>query len=166
MNTKTFNQSPCVNKMDKGERIYICSPLRSNTSQGLEVNMQAARKYMQYATDKFQKRAMALHAYLPYVFNDDIPFERDLALKLGLDVLTVSDELFVCGNKISEGMKGEIEHAALHDKQITVFNKEIYNDVLMIVAGSGSQRFSIKLNTDNPLLGMPTESVVKEIAMA
>ena len=165
MNNKTFNQTPCENMNDKGERIYICSPLRSNSSRGLEVNMQAARKYMQYAADKFHKRAMALHAYLPYIFNDDIPFERDLALKLGLDVLDVSDKIFVCGNKISEGMKGEIEHAALNDKEITVFNKEIYNDVLMIVAGSGSQRFSIKLNTDNPLLGMPTESVVKEVAI-
>lgn len=161
-----LNQSPCNINNNERERIYICSPLRSATLQGQEINMKAARKYMQYATDRFKKRAMALHAYLPYVFNDDIPFERNLALKLGLDVLSVSDEIFVCGDKISEGMKGEIEHAALNDKQITVFNKEIYNDVMMIVAGSGSQHFRIILNTDNPLLGMSTENVVNEGAKA
>jgi len=155
--SKQNKKKPYEIENKKQEWIYICSPLRSTSSQGLENNMHAAKKYMDYASNTFHKRAMAVHAYLPHIFHDDVPFERELALKLGLDVLGFSKELFVCGNKISEGMKGEIAYAARDSKHITVFNKEIYNEVLMIVAESGSRKFSVSLDEHNPILATPCE---------
>lgn len=41
--------------------------------------------------------------------------------------------VLVCGNRLSEGMKGEIKYAARLNKQIYTFNTEIYSEVQKIV---------------------------------
>jgi hypothetical protein len=53
----------------------------------------------------------------PYL-NENDPKERDEALKLGLSLLTKCDELWVAGDRISEGMRGEIRAAVRLEKPV------------------------------------------------
>lgn len=90
------------------KRAYICSPLSADTNEGIAQNMQATRAYMFYAMKKMSMNASAPHAYLPMILCDNIPSDRALALQFGLELLKGSDILLICGNRISSGMRGEI----------------------------------------------------------
>ena len=93
------------------KRAYICSPFRADTREQREKNLRTARAYMFYANKKMNMNAAAPHAYLPLLLCDEIPAERAIALRFGLEILEQSDVMLVCGNKLSNGMRGEI---ALH----------------------------------------------------
>ena len=112
---------------------YICSPLRAATSAEVQRNMRTARAYMVYAFEAMHFSAVAPHAYLPVILDDDKPSERALALQIGLQMLFFCNIVLVCGNRLSEGMKGEIKYAARLNKQIYTFNTEIYSEVQKIV---------------------------------
>lgn len=95
------------------KRAYICSPFRADTREQREKNLRTARAYMFYANKKMNMNAAAPHAYLPLLLCDEIPAERAIALRFGLELLEQSDVMLVCGNKLSNGMRGEIAKAAL-----------------------------------------------------
>lgn len=103
--------------------VYICSPLSASTQEGIIRNMNTARRYMKEISEKYNCRAIAPHAILPAFLDDNIPEERALGLKFGLDLLKICTKVIVCGNIISNGMKKEIE---LAEKLGT---KVIYNDI-------------------------------------
>ena len=84
--------------------VYICSPY----SGDVERNTLTARRYSRYATEQGYV-ALAPHLLLPQYISEET--ERDLALNAGLRLLDMCQELWVCGDRISEGMKHEIEHA-------------------------------------------------------
>ena len=84
--------------------VYICSPY----SGDVEHNTLTARRYSRYATEQGCV-ALAPQLLLPQYISEET--ERDLALSAGLRLLDMCQELWVCGDRISEGMKREIEHA-------------------------------------------------------
>ena len=84
--------------------VYICSPY----SGDVERNTPAARRYSRYATEQGCV-ALAPHLLLPQYISEET--ERGLALGAGLRLLDMCQELWACGDRISEGMKREIEHA-------------------------------------------------------
>lgn len=94
------------------KKAYICSPLCAQTDMEMMQNMRAARAYMFYAMKKMNVSARAPHAYLPALLCEQIPAERALALEFGMKLLENCEVLFVCGDRISNGMKGEIGKAA------------------------------------------------------
>ena len=98
--------------MKKYKRVYICSPLRADTWSEVLQNMKKAQQFIELAAVKYECRALALHAYLPFVLDDNEPDERALALEFGLRLIDLCDALIVCGDVISEGMRGEIVYAA------------------------------------------------------
>ena len=49
------------------------------------------------------------HLWLPQFLSEET--ERDLAIGMDLRLLERCDELWVCGDEISEGMAAEIEYA-------------------------------------------------------
>lgn len=110
----------------KRNRIYICSPCRSDTARGVLRNMKAARIYMFYAHFHFVGVPKAPHAYLPALLNDNDVAERALALDFGKRLLERCDKLFVCGDKLSEGMYGEIIAAISQGIAVEVFCKEVW----------------------------------------
>lgn len=61
---------------------YVCSPLSAPTRAEITVNAQRARTYMAMCEREFGCRAVAPHAYLPYLLDDFNPEERALALSL------------------------------------------------------------------------------------
>ncbi len=111
------------------ERTYICSPCRADTADGLLRNIKAARVYMFYAYQYFKGIPVAPHAYLPLLLNDRIEQERLRALELGCEVLKQSSRMLVCGNRLSEGMLGEISCAVDQVIPIQVFDKQTYKEL-------------------------------------
>lgn len=105
---------------------YICSPLRGRTDEETYQNMLAARYYMLSAYRLTDDPAVAPHAYLPVVLDDTIPEEREYGLLAGKKLLYRCKKLYVCGDRISEGMKGEILEAAVLGRPIVTFSKDMF----------------------------------------
>lgn len=84
--------------------VYICSPYRGNT----ESNTAKARRYCRFACSQGVV-PIAPHLLYPQFLDDDIPEERETGMLLGMELLKHSHELWVFGDRISEGMKAEIE---------------------------------------------------------
>jgi len=57
---------------------------------------------------------IAPHVYLTQFLDDTIPAERDIGLKMGLELLGLCDEVWVYGEP-SEGMRSEIQAAWLEN---------------------------------------------------
>ena len=84
--------------------VYICSKFRGNIAH----NMAMARRYSRYAAD-IGCVPLTPHLWLPQFLSEET--ERDLAISMDLRLLERCDELWVCGDEISEGMAREIAHA-------------------------------------------------------
>jgi hypothetical protein len=113
----------------KCERVYICSPCRADTPDGVIRNMMAARVYMFYAYIHFAGVPKAPHAYLPVLLSDFYEDERALALRFGKRFLKTSDKMLVCGNRLSDGMYSEIKAAVKRGIPVQVFNNDAYLDI-------------------------------------
>lgn len=127
-------------------KAYICSPLREDTLEGVRKNMLAAKAYMLYALEKMKIYAYAPHAFLPVFLSDEKPNERKLALQICKYALAFSNIVYVCGNRITEGMKGEIVYAARLKKQIYTFNSAVYQETKNILIKEGGDTNLINLN--------------------
>jgi hypothetical protein len=100
-------------------------------------NMKAARVYLFYSYIHFSGTPLAPHAYLPILLNDNDSEERALALNFGLRFLENCSKLFVCGDRLSDGMCGEIKEAARRKIPILVFNWEIFEEIQVFFAHEG-----------------------------
>lgn len=92
--------------MFNNKLVYVCSPVRGD----VEANVAKAKEYC---------KTVLIMGYIPLaphvaysgMLDDEIPEERETALALGLALVRRCDELWIFGDHISEGMKGEIELA-------------------------------------------------------
>ena len=100
------------------EMTYVCSPLSAPSRAERLANAAKATTYMIWAEKEFGGRAVAPHAYLPYLLDDSVPEQRALALDFGLKLLGMCSRLVAFGDQLSAGMKKEIEVA--HEKGIPV----------------------------------------------
>lgn len=91
------------------KQVYIASPLRGD----YDANIRNAVKYCRLVAES-GVLALAPHIIFSQWCNDAIPEQRERGLKLGLELLAHSEELWVMGEQISEGMRGEIAFAAEH----------------------------------------------------
>ena len=98
--------------------VYICSPLRG----AIEENNKKAHRYCEYAAG-CGVIPLAPHTIFTAYLQDTIPEQRAQGLKMGLELLKRCDEIWVCGDEISQGMQGEIDLAAkLHIPTIYVLD--------------------------------------------
>lgn len=97
--------------------VYICSPYRGDT----EINTRKAREYCRYALEQ-NAIPFAPHLLYPQFMDDE-----ELALFMGRVMLDKCAEVWVFGETISSGMKGEIDRARSKKKVIKYFNKEKKN---------------------------------------
>ena len=86
--------------------VYICSPFSGDVA----LNAENARMYCKYAVSK-GVMPIAPHLLFPQFLDDNCPVEREMGLAFGLALLEKTDELWVFGVHISEGMRREIEKA-------------------------------------------------------
>lgn len=100
------------------KQVYICSPYKGDT----EHNLIKARGFCRFACmNGFVP--IAPHIHNTQFLDDSIPEEREAGLYLGMEILKRSDEVWVLGERISEGMKAEIAVAKLYGIKIKYFKE-------------------------------------------
>lgn len=92
--------------------IYVCSPYG-----GQEENYETAKRYGKHVIDQGHM-AVIPHTMLHGVVDDRITEQRTNALALGKLLMTLCDEVWVFGQKITCGMEGEINEAVRINKPI------------------------------------------------
>ena len=98
--------------------VYICSPY----SGDIERNTANARMYSRFAVAK-NTIPFAPHLLLPQYISEE--HERGLAMFMNKVFLGKCDELWVFGNKITDGMEEEIELAGKMRKKIRYFSEDL-----------------------------------------
>lgn len=92
--------------MIKQQLVYIASPYAGE----VEKNVAFARAACRYAIEQGYA-PIAVHLIYPQLLDDGVQELRKLGLQLGLQVLRVCDEIWICGEQITEGMRGEWKEA-------------------------------------------------------
>lgn len=93
------------------KKVYICSPCRGD----YENNIQRAKEYSRAAVEK-GIIPVTPHIYLTQFMDDNVPEERELALKIGSELVLGCSELWAFGiDHPSAGMAAEIELAKAHE---------------------------------------------------
>ena len=126
--------------MDLAERkrVFICSPLRTSTGTGKEQqielfrNLELANLACRYAV-QHGCNPMAPHLLIPGFLDDKDPEEREIGIQLGIDWLMDCDELWVIGDRISDGMRREID--AAQDEEIPVVRISFGTDPIETLLG-------------------------------
>lgn len=85
-------------------RIFVCSPYHGE----VEVNAKRARSYVKYVICQGHT-PFAPHLLYTQVLDEST--DREIGIELGLDMLAVMDEVWVFGERITEGMRCEIKRA-------------------------------------------------------
>ena len=102
------------------ERIYVCSPLRSRShdpvraKRELAENLERAKRASRLIA-RIGAVPLAPHIYGTQFLDDDIPEEREMGIRIGLEWLKDADECWVFSEHISEGMRREIDFCSEHD---------------------------------------------------
>ena len=84
--------------------VYICSPY----SGDVEKNVKKAQAYSRLAVERGCV-PLTPHLFLPAFISEET--ERETALAAGLKLLSVCQEIWVCGGTVSSGMRNEINQA-------------------------------------------------------
>ena len=87
------------------KKVFICSPLRGD----IKNNIKKAKEYSRMAVKKGYL-PITPHIYFTQFLDDGIEAEREVALKMNIELLDLCDELWIFGNKITEGMQREINY--------------------------------------------------------
>ncbi len=108
-------------KAEKGSAykplVYICSPY----SGDIKTNILRAQQYCRFAVDK-GCIPLAPHLHFPQFMDDDDKEQRELGLRFALILLSKCSELWVFGDKVSNGMAREIAKAKRRGMPIRYFN--------------------------------------------
>ena len=99
--------------------VYIASPLRGD----IEGNIQRAKDYCRFVI-KQNKLPFCPHIYFTQFLNDNIESERRIGMIHGIQMLKRCKELWVFGDKISEGMQSEIRIAKDRNMPIRYFSSD------------------------------------------
>lgn len=94
--------------------VYICSPYAGD----VETNVENARKYSRFAVESMSI-PFAPHLLMPQYMDEGT--ERELALRMGIIFLSKCEQLWVFGNRVSEGMAYEIKKAINMGKKVRYF---------------------------------------------
>jgi hypothetical protein len=92
--------------MLKKPLIYVCSPLKDNMKQ----NIKKAQQYCRFVAE-CHAIPIAPHLYFTQFLDDASTEERLLGLKLGISILPRCSAIWVFGDKISSGMRHELDSA-------------------------------------------------------
>ncbi len=102
--------------IQKHRKVFICSPFRPRgvtarqKAEDLRHNRQLARLACGYAVSRGYM-PLAPHLFFPEFLSEDMPEEREAGIQFGMEWLLGCDELWVIGNRITEGMNREIAMA-------------------------------------------------------
>lgn len=100
--------------------VYICSPYAGD----VDANVENARRYCRFAVDKGYI-PIAPHLLFTQFLNDDNPKERQLGIFFGNAVMSKCSEVWVFGDRISDGMEAEIKRAKWNNYPLRYFNEDL-----------------------------------------
>ena len=100
--------------------VYICSPYAGD----VERNVNMARVYSRFAV-RNTCIPIAPHLLYPQFMDDSIQVERELALFMGMVLLTKCEQVWVFGGIISAGMRAEIQKAEKKNLPVRYFTEEL-----------------------------------------
>jgi hypothetical protein len=98
--------------------VYICSPYAGD----VERNVLRARRYCRYAVDQ-GFIPLAPHLLFPQFLDEKT--ERNLALFMGIALLSKCAALWIFGERIFQGMEAEIRYAQKKGKPIKYISEVI-----------------------------------------
>lgn len=101
--------------------VYICSPYAGD----VEGNTAQARAYCRFAMMEKNAIPFAPHLLLPQYMEDSDPQQRELAMFMNMVFLGKCNELWVFGERRSEGMQQEIAKAKKRRMTIRYFTEEM-----------------------------------------
>ena len=84
------------------KKVYICAPLGGD----VEKNLEAVKRYTEFALRSGV--APLVPHYYALSLDDNDPHDREIGIAAGLGLLWFCDELWIFGDRISEGMEAEI----------------------------------------------------------
>ena len=99
--------------------VFICSPFAGD----MEKNTERTRGYCRFAVEQ-NAIPLAPHLLYPQFMDEHDPDSRKLGLFFGRVLLGKCQELWVFGDKVSEGMSYEIRKAQKHNIPIKYFTEE------------------------------------------
>ena len=109
--------NPSFNKKPWRPLVYICSPYSGDT----EGNAEKARRYSRFAVDE-GAIPIAPHLLLPQFMSEET--EREKALFFNKVLLGKCEQLWVFGDRLTEGMTQEVMYAKRYLKEIRYFTEE------------------------------------------
>lgn len=86
--------------------VYIASPLSGDVEANLHFARQACLNAISQGVTPF-----APHLLYPQMLDDNDPAQRELGMKMGDQMLSLCDELWMCGDIVSPGMAAERRRA-------------------------------------------------------
>jgi hypothetical protein len=105
----------------KSKIVYIASPYAGDIEQNVAFAIEACKYAIQLGYTP-----IAPHLMYPQMLDDSAPNERTLGLELGKRLLATADEIWLCGDKISNGMYAEmLEAMSLGIPQKRIISAEI-----------------------------------------
>ena len=84
------------------KKVYICAPLGGD----IEGNLEKVKRYTKYAL--ICGTAPVVPHFYALCLNDANKAEREIGLAAGLSMLWFCDEIWIFGDKFTEGMQSEI----------------------------------------------------------
>ena len=99
--------------------VYIASPFAGDA----ERNIMKAQGYCRFAVSK-GFIPLAPHLHYPQFMDDSDRSQRDLGIRFALILLGKCDQLWVLGDKVSDGMSREIAKAKKRGMPIKYFNSK------------------------------------------
>lgn len=100
--------------------VYICSPYAGDVA----FNVSMARRYSRFAVDNGYI-PFAPHLLFPQFLDDGNPDERQLGLFFGNALMSKCAEVWVFGERISNGMDMEIKRAKRKNYRIRYFSEDL-----------------------------------------
>lgn len=103
--------------------VFVCSPYAGDVLK----NTSNARRYLKFAADKGAV-PFAPHLLYPQIMDDRDPKQRKQGLFFGMVWLRKCDEIWVFGNRVSNGMKLEIAEARKRRIPVRYFTENCEED--------------------------------------
>lgn len=110
--------------ISRNKAVFICSPYRGTSEAEQIRNVSFAKRYCKMAL-LMGYTPFAPHLLFPQLLDDSKENEREAGICCGLEFLRHCSELWICGTKITDGMRREIQFAKLCDIPV----KEIQIDL-------------------------------------
>ena len=98
--------------------VFICSPYRGE----VETNTSRARRYCYFAHTQ-GAAPIAPHLHNPHFLDENLPYERQAGIEIGLEYLRRADELWCFGDRLTEGMEHELQAAQQMKLPIRYFSE-------------------------------------------